>query len=88
MTWNAIAHHSGTGWPVCATICENSASVSGAKALIAVPMAILVISAGSGQWRPYQRQKAMTPIIRKVLTTASMENIQLVGMVPPNIARS
>ena len=61
----------------------HPASTSGPSALIATPMTILVISSGSFQRRPYQRQKAITPIIVTALTNASSDTSQVIGMLKP-----
>src|SRR5215475_2296262 len=82
-TWKAMAQASDTGWPVLATTNEASASTVGANAAIKTPMAILVISSGSRQCLPYQRQKITEPAMSTVETKASTDSIQVTGMVWP-----
>src|SRR6185503_1252792 len=81
--WKAKAQASDTGWPVAATTSEASASTAGASAAMKTPMAILVISSGSRQCRPYQRQNISEPAIKAVETKASTASIQVMGMVWP-----
>src|SRR4051812_48883405 len=83
MKWKATAHASDTGWPVVAVICEATARTAGAQAPIAAPIAIFVISLGAGRRLAYQRQNITAPAIKTVLTTASTESIQVIGIVWP-----
>src|SRR6266702_3933958 len=81
--WKATAQASETGWPVERTTADAIASTAGASVLIETPIAILVISLGSGRCRLHQRQNSTAAAIRIVLKNASTVSIHVIGMVRP-----
>ncbi len=83
ITWKATPHHRLALWPAGCRAAR--ASIKGAVAEITTPMVSLVISFGSVQRVPYQRQKITAPAMVKALMKASRLTSQLGGTWNPRI---